>query len=80
MIFRDYVLWLQEHGRANNKPIDPLIWGKSIPGTEPVRDMDDYVPLTANEARVFYTSRSNALDCILIAHRAGWEHRRTPNG
>lgn len=57
---------------------NPLIWGASIPGSEPVPVRDDYVPLTECEVSAFYRSGSSTRCCIEVAHRAGWERRRTP--
>ena len=60
---------------------DPLIWGASTPGTEPIeRREDEYVPLTDAEIRVYYHQLSDVTtrSLVLAAHRAGWERRRTP--
>jgi hypothetical protein len=64
---------------GEHKP-DPLIWGASIPGTEPVPQREEYVPLTDDEACDFLNSPSydSILGVIIGAHRAGAMGKRTP--
>lgn len=57
---------------------DPLIFGASIPGCEPVPKRDEYVPLTDGEAWMFSIIEGTERSAIRDAHRAGWERRRTP--
>lgn len=63
-----------------NRTADPLIWGASIPGTEPVAVRDEYVPLTKDEAWSFWESLRPlpVHGTVAAIHRAGWEGRRTP--
>ena len=55
---------------------DPLIFGASIPGDQPVEAREEYEALTHGETVAFHPEFAH--QAIRDAHRAGWFKRRTP--
>lgn len=60
------------------RTVDPLIWGASVPGTEPVPVRED-APLTFAEVQAFWMPCNlSAVEICRNIYRAGREGRRTP--